>query len=233
MPTEPAAVSLAAMARRARPMRVRSMLRPIHTAPRASAQVNQKNSRSSASGKPSTRNFGRPVMPIGAAGERHLDREHDQHQMQRQRRHRQHEAAQLQDRRADAVGGEHRDRGPGQHRQERVPAVLHAQDRVGIAADHAERRLADRELVREAQQQDQPDGADRHRPGADPEAEMIAVRQQQRVRDHRRQEGHGGNRIFPAGQEIPVTTRPPSPPHARAGTRRRAAAGTPAARRTR
>ena len=85
---------------------------------------------------------------------------------------------------------------PANSAGEGVPAVAHAQDRVGVAADHAERRLADRKLMRQAKQQNDANGADRHRAGGDADAEMIAVGKAQRIQRHCNDEQQRGNWRF-------------------------------------
>ena len=101
MPTEPAACSLAAMrAQRAADARTVDVQpdpdRDEHQQPDEPEERPVVGER-----KAEHAEFRNAGDAHRAAGERQLHRDDDQHQMQRQRRHRQHEAAQLQHRRGD------------------------------------------------------------------------------------------------------------------------------------
>jgi hypothetical protein len=133
------------------------------------------------------------------AGDRHqLERQHDEDQVHGERGHRQHETAQFQDRRRGQPGDQHRQHGADEQRDQRIDAVLHAQDRARIAADHQEAGLSERELVRVAEQEHETDRAGRHRARDDADAERIAARPDQRIDDHREREGHQGERALVA-----------------------------------
>ena len=178
MPTEPAAVSLAAIACSARPMRERSMLRPMATQMNASTQTSIEEREVVGEARcRRARISARPWVPSappvnGTAS----SATHDEDEVQRERCHREHETAQLQDRRARSTqASSHRTERAGQQGGERIPAIVHAQDRAGVAADHAEAGLPERELMRIAEQQHEADGAGRHRAGDDADAERIAA----------------------------------------------------------
>ncbi len=175
---------------------------------KTSSQTNQKNARSLAERNAEDGEFRDAGDAHWAAGEGYLHRDDDEHELQRQGCHGEHEASELQEWRGDDVGEQHCQDRAGEHGDERVPAVALAQDGVGVAADHAECGLADGELVREAEQQHDADGADRHRSGADADAEVVAVGIAQRIQQHRDDEQYGCDSGFAGHGPAVASTRP-------------------------
>ena len=148
MPTEPAAASLAAIAFSARPTCERSMLSPTENAQQHDEPHEIEIDPVVAHGPAEDREFRQAGDADRAAGHvLGLHRREDEHELQRERGHRQVEPAQLQDGTPDEIGRRHRDRHRDEHGDEGVPAQAQHHEHAAIGADHAERRLAERELV--------------------------------------------------------------------------------------